>query len=95
MDLVPRRIGRIPFAACALILFPASIAFGFFGFRVFGIAFELGLLAVSIPRLHDIGRSGWWSLLFILPFVAIATMLGLMVWPGKEGENAFGPAPRW
>ena len=36
-------------------------------------------LAVTVRRLHDINRSGWWLLAFFLPFVAVG----------------FGPRPRW
>src|SRR5262245_18484351 len=50
-------------------------------------------LSVSVRRLHDIGRSGWWLWLSLIPFVG---PLVLLVWNcsrGTEGENRFGPNP--
>lgn len=43
----------------------------------------------SIRRLHDIGKSGWWALSFIIPFV------WLIIWrKGQSGPNKYGPDPR-
>lgn len=57
-------------------------------------------LSISIRRLHDIGRSGWWYLVSLIPFGALL----LFVWslcPSDAYANEFGdpagfgaPAPR-
>ena len=50
-------------------------------------------LAVGSRRLHDIGRSGWWQLLLLIPLVGLIV---LIVWWAKEGEqapNTWGPNP--
>lgn len=49
-------------------------------------------LALSARRLHDIGRSGWWQLLGIIPLVQLVL---LFFWckPSSPGENRFGPNP--
>ena len=39
-----------------------------------GLALLLPGLSVSIRRLHDINRSGWWILIFIVPII------GFIVW---------------
>ena len=44
-------------------------------------------LAVSWRRMHDINRSGWWS---IFPLVGLV----LSAWKGTKGKNRFGPEPR-
>ena len=49
-------------------------------------------LAVSVRRLHDLDRSGWWLL---LTFTAIGIVL-LLIWDclrGTPGPNRFGPDP--
>lgn len=49
-------------------------------------------LAVSVRRLHDIDRSGWW---FLIAFTIIGLIL-LLVWAcarGTAGPNRFGPDP--
>lgn len=48
------------------------------------------LLAVQIKRWHDIGLSGWFSVLTFLPYVGhiIACIIGLI--PGNNNKNRFG-----
>ena len=51
-------------------------------------------IAVSVRRLHDIGRSGWWMLIALVP---IAGILLLLFWATQEGEpttNAYGESPK-
>ena len=50
-------------------------------------------LAVSIRRLHDIDRSGWWSLLIVIPFLGTIWLLVLFCLKGTPGENRFGEDP--
>jgi uncharacterized membrane protein YhaH (DUF805 family) len=51
-------------------------------------------LAVSVRRLHDLGKSGWMSLIALIPIVGAVWMLVLMVTEGQTGENRFGPDPK-
>lgn len=44
-------------------------------------------------RLNDLNRSGWWFLLFIVPFVNFLLTIYIMFFPGTDGDNNFGPAP--
>lgn len=62
-------------------------------FLTFGNVFSLATLvpsiSVSVRRLHDIDRSGWW---FLLAFTVIG-LLVLIYWAcvaGDEGENRYG-----
>lgn len=51
-------------------------------------------LAVCVRRLHDIGKSGWFYFLFLIPIVGAII---LIVWYCKEGErcsNAWGEDPK-
>jgi uncharacterized membrane protein YhaH (DUF805 family) len=53
----------------------------------------LPTLAVSIRRLHDLDRSGWWFLLVLIPIIG---GIWLFVWfcmRGTIGPNRFGPDP--
>ena len=50
----------------------------FAGFILFMLAFALPALAVATRRLHDTGRSGWWLLLPIVPYLgAILVILSI------------------
>ena len=51
-------------------------------------------LAVSWRRMHDIGKSGAWSLLAFLPIIGTIIVL---IWECKDsqpGSNAYGPNPK-
>ena len=59
---------------------------------------NLGLLcpglAVSFRRLHDVDRSAWWLLLWLLPVIG---WIVLLVWScndGTRGTNQFGVDPK-
>ena len=52
-------------------------------------------LSVTVRRLHDIGKSGWYILLIIaLSFICVGIILWL-VWMLSDGElvNQYGPPP--
>ena len=51
-------------------------------------------LAVLAKRWHDQDRSGWWSLLLLIPFVGwliVIIMVGFIA--GTPGPNRFGERP--
>ena len=50
-------------------------------------------LAVSVRRLHDTGRSGWWMLLSLVPFGGIV-LLVFDCLDSEPGPNRFGPSPK-
>lgn len=57
------------------------------------LALFIPTLAVSVRRLHDTGRSGWW---YLLNFVACIGWIILLVWyckASQSGENQYGPEP--
>lgn len=61
---------------------------------VVALAMFLPTYAVGVRRLHDTGRSGWWMLVGLVPFIGGVWQLILMVLPGDEGANMYGPDPR-
>lgn len=61
---------------------------------VFGLGLLLPNLAIAVRRLHDIGRSGWWLLLSLIPIVGGLVLLVFYVLPGTPQENRFGPVPQ-
>ncbi|WP_336339815.1 MULTISPECIES: DUF805 domain-containing protein [Stenotrophomonas maltophilia group] len=57
------------------------------------LALALPLIAVTIRRLHDTDRSGWWLLLMLVPFAGLAVLV-FMLLPSMQGDNRFGsPVP--
>jgi len=61
---------------------------------VYGLAVLLPSLAVSVRRLHDIGRSGWWLLIGLVPVVGVIVLIVFAVQDSQPGANAYGPNPK-
>ena len=67
------------------------------GIPIFSAIAGLGLLlpnlSVSIRRLHDTNRSGWWILIGLIPLIGWIVLLVFYLQQGDAGENRFGPPP--
>ena len=65
---------------------------------VLGLIYSLGVflpgLAVSVRRLHDIGKSGWMVLIAFIPIVGAIWLLVLYCKEGDPGDNQYGPNPK-
>jgi uncharacterized membrane protein YhaH (DUF805 family) len=57
------------------------------------LALLIPSIAVSVRRLHDLDRSGWWYLLGLVPIIGPLVLLFWYVQAGTAGDNRFGPAP--
>jgi uncharacterized membrane protein YhaH (DUF805 family) len=60
---------------------------------IFILVTILPSLSVAVRRFHDIGRSGWWVLIPLIPLVGTLLYLYWMVQPGNTGPNEYGPDP--
>ena len=71
-----------------------SIA-GIFGIlsTLYSLAFLVPGLALTIRRLHDAGKSGWWMLIYLVPLVG---WILLLVWLCTDSgpDNRWGPNPK-
>ena len=61
---------------------------------LFGLATFLPSLGVLVRRLHDTGRSGWWILIGLVPFVGGIVLLVFMFLDSQPGNNQYGPNPK-
>lgn len=62
-----------------------------------GLALLLPNLAIGWRRFHDIGKSGLWWLLVLIPIAQIVFVIIFIVWACKDSEpgaNRFGPNPK-
>ena len=57
------------------------------------IAAVVGNWMITIRRLHDLDKSGWWSLVSFIPYVNIALGIYVLFFKGTTGPNRFGPDP--
>ena len=62
------------------------------------IVYALGVfipsLAVAVRRLHDTGKSGWYYLVTLIPFIGGIWLIILLATEGDVGPNEYGPDPK-
>lgn len=83
------------FCIIALIVaYAIDMAIGSGGviYALVAIALLLPNLAVTVRRLHDTGRSGWWILIGLIPIVGGIVLLVFMLL-GSEPPNKWGNGP--
>jgi len=54
----------------------------------------LPALALTVRRLHDTGRTGWWLLIGLVPLVGGIVLFVFYVSDGTYGPNRFGASPK-
>jgi uncharacterized membrane protein YhaH (DUF805 family) len=72
-------------------LFPEGVLreIGILG-SIYSLAVLLPSLAVSVRRLHDTNRSGWWLLLILIPVIGFIVLLVFFLEKSTSGENKYG-----
>ena len=73
--------------------FSSKAGIGFLS-TIYSLAVIIPGIAVSIRRLHDTSRSGWWLVISFVPIIGGIVLLVFMVQDSKPGENEFGPNPK-
>jgi uncharacterized membrane protein YhaH (DUF805 family) len=61
---------------------------------LYALAVLIPSLAVTVRRLHDTGRTGWWLLIVLIPFIGFIVLLVFMCLEGEPGENKYGASPK-
>ena len=61
---------------------------------LYSLAVLIPSLAVSVRRLHDTGRSGWWLLIGFVPLIGAIVLLVYMLSDSQAGTNQYGPSPK-
>ena len=61
---------------------------------IYSVGVFIPSISVSVRRLHDTDRSGWYLLLAVIPVVGAIVLFVLFVLDSEPGENRFGPSPK-
>ncbi len=61
---------------------------------LFVLATILPSFAVTVRRLHDTDRNGWWILINLIPIIGAIVLLVFTVQDSQPGANRFGPNPK-
>jgi len=70
-----------------------GVGYGLF-YCLYALAVLLPGIAVMVRRLHDVGKSGWFLFIGLIPLVGGIWLLVLACTDGNPGENAYGPNPK-
>ncbi len=73
--------------------FDAQAGIGVLG-GLYALAVFIPALAVTVRRLHDIDRSGWWILIGFIPLIGAIILLVFLVLDSNSGSNRFGENPK-
>ncbi len=61
---------------------------------LYSLAILLPAIGVTVRRLHDTGRTGWWLLIGLIPLIGALVLLYFLVSNGEEQTNRFGTNPK-
>lgn len=61
---------------------------------IYFLAIMLPILGVTVRRLHDTNRSGWWIFISLVPAIGGIILLVFLVQDSSEGDNQFGENPK-
>lgn len=70
-------------------IFPLSASV----FGIFAMVLSVLDFALTVRRLHDIGRSGWYFILTIIPLIGWLIIFVFASLPSEPRENKYGPIP--
>jgi uncharacterized membrane protein YhaH (DUF805 family) len=83
-----------------LVAFAAGMVDGAFNLNtdviadLWALVTSLPGLAVSVRRLHDSDRSGWWLFVLMILFAGLVLLIAWFFQDGTPGTNRFGADPR-
>ena len=60
---------------------------------LFALAVLLPSIAITTRRLHDVGKSGWWQLITLIPILGIIVLIYFTAQEGDKGANMYGEDP--
>jgi uncharacterized membrane protein YhaH (DUF805 family) len=84
----------VNFGITLLLELILGFTFLYFLTYVYSLAIFIPSLAVCVRRLHDIGRSGWWYLIGLIPVIGWILLIVWFCTDSQPGANKWGPNPK-
>ena len=66
---------------------------GFFS-ALYSLLVLIPSIAVSVRRLHDTNRSGWWIVISLIPIIGVLVLFVFTCLDSQPGTNRFGANPK-
>lgn len=70
-----------------------SIPYGFV-YVIYSLITFIANLSLTVRRLHDVDKSGWFLLIYFIPLIGIIWLLVLFCTEGTKGKNKYGLDPK-
>jgi len=70
-----------------------SLPYGYI-YLIYALVVFIPGLAVSVRRLHDVGKSGWMYFIILIPIIGAIWLLVLDFTDSQEGSNKWGENPK-
>lgn len=61
---------------------------------LYGLGVLVPGIAVTVRRLHDIGKSGWWGLVALIPLIGSLILIYFAAKDSQPETNEYGPNPK-
>lgn len=63
-------------------------------YYIYSLALLVPGIAVLVRRLHDVGKSGWFIFIGLIPIIGAIWLLVLLFTDSDKGVNEYGPNPK-
>lgn len=63
-------------------------------YLIVGLLNLLPSLCLIVRRLHDVGKSGWFYFIILIPVIGFIWIFILSIKEGDQGNNLYGPDPK-
>lgn len=80
--------------AIAITVVESVIGTGGIIYGLYALLILIPSIAVSVRRLHDTGRTGWWLLIAFIPLVGTIILLVFLVLDSEVESNDYGDNPK-
>mgnify|MGYP001296638095 CR=1 FL=1 len=60
---------------------------------IYSLALLVPSISIAARRLHDVGKSGWWQLIVLIPLIGAIILIVFLV-KDSHDENDYGPNPK-
>lgn len=61
---------------------------------IYSLLILIPSIAVTVRRLHDTGRSGWWILIGLIPLIGSIILIIFNCQDSQAKDNKYGPNPK-
>lgn len=59
--------------------------------EIYALFIVIPIISLEVRRLHDLGLTAWWALLYLVPIVNFFFILYSFLGSGTDGQNDYGP----